>query len=347
MLYVTTRISGDAFTAYKALTENRGPDGGFYLPMRMPHFDKSQISALADKSFARNVADVLNILFNTRLDAWAIEFGIGRYPVKLVSLSGRATVAETWHNPAWRFERLAKGVEKAIRQSDQVEQVPGDWLMIASRTAVLFGIFGELLHSGAVTADTPVDVVVPAGNFSAPMAAWYARSWGLPIATVVVCCNENGSLWNLLHKGELRTDAVASKTDTPACDYVVPPDLERLIFSTLGREETARFCETCRRGGTYYLEPAQLEHLRRGVYVSVVSRQRMESAIPNLYKTDGYIAEPYTALAYSGLCDYRSRTGGNRGALILSEESPAYSFALIARCMGMSPTELKKRLNQI
>lgn len=346
MLYVTTRINDDAYTANRALSENRGPGGGFFLPMRMPRLEEAQIRALADKPFAQNMADILNQLFNTQLDMWALEFGIGRYPVKLVNLSGRATVAETWHNPAWRFERLAKGVEKAIRQSDQVSEKPADWLVIASRIAVLFGVFGELMHAGAVSPDAPMDVAVPVGNFSAPMAAWYAREWGLPIGTIVVCCNENGAVWNLLHKGEIRTDAVAVKTETPECDYTVPADLERLIFSTLGRTETERFCETCRRGGTYYLEPAQLEALRKGVYVSVVSRQRMEPVIPNLYKTDGYIPDPYTALAYSGLSDYRSRTGEGRSALILSDESPAYSFGMIARCMGMSPAELKKRLNK-
>lgn len=346
MLYVTTRIKQDAFTANRAMAENRGPEGGFFLPMRMPVYDAQQILALGEKSFSQNVADVINLLFNTELDGWAVEFGIGRYPVKLVTLDSRTTVAETWHNPAWRFERLANGIEKAIRQSDQINKTPADWLMIASRIAVLFGIFGELIHSGAVTVETPVDVAVPSGSFSGVMAAWYAREWGLPIGNIVVCCNENGGVWNLLNKGEIRTDAVAVKTATPDCDYTVPTDLERLIYGTLGQEETLRFCGVCRRGGIYYLDPQQTKLLRRGMNVSVVSQRRMESTIPNLYRTSGYIADPYTAQVYSGLIDYRSGTGEGRSALIWSDESPAFSFGMIARCMGMTPAELKKRINK-
>lgn len=346
MLYVTTRIERDAFTAHRALTENRGPLGGFYLPMRLPRYDEARVLEMGEKSFSRNMADVINALFGTELDSWGVEFAIGRYPVKLVRLSGRETVVETWHNPLWRFERLARGIEKAIRQSDQISQTPSDWLMIASRIAVLFGVFGDLIHAGEVSFDKPMDVAVPSGNFSAVMSAWYAREWGLPIGNIICCCNENGSLWNLLHKGEIRTDAVAVRTNTPDCDYTVPPDLERLIFSTLGPAETRRFCETCRRGGTFYLEQYQTERLRKGIHVSVVGSGRMESAIPQLYKTCGYIADPCTALVHSGLTDYRSRTGEGRAALILSEESPAYSLETVARCLGITPMELKKRINK-
>lgn len=346
MLYVTTRIQGDAFTANRCLNESRGPEGGFFLPMQMPKFDESQIRELGQRSFAANVAGIINLLFNTELDSWAVEFAIGRYPVKLVNVSGRAIIGETWHNPLWRFDRLVKGVEKAIRQSDQINQVPSDWLVIASRIAVLFGIFGEMLRDGMLSMDGPIDVAVASGNFSGVMAAWYAREWGLPIANIVCCCNENAAPWNLLHKGELRTDAAAVRTDTPACDYAVPTDLERLIFHTLGFHETLRYVETCRRGGNYYLERYQSDQLRKGIQVSVVSARRMESTIANLNMTSGYLADPYTALIYSGLIDYRSRTGAMQPALIISDESPVFSVKLIARCLDVTPEEIQERINK-
>lgn len=346
MLYVTTRIEGDAFTAHRSLSENRGPGGGFFLPMRSPKFSEAEINALGEKSFSQNVAHVVNLLFNTELDGWAVEFAIGRYPVKLVTVNSRAIIAETWHNPSWRFERLAMGIEKAVRQSDQIRETPSDWLMIASRIAVLFGIFGELLHSGTLTPGNTMDVAVPSGNFSGCMAAWYAREWGLPIGNIVCVCNENAGVWNLLHKGELRTDAAAVPTSTPACDFTVPEDLERLIFAMLGQQETLRFVETCRKGENYYLENHQIGQLRDRIQVCVVSERRMESAIPNLYMTSNYIADPYTALTYSGLIDYRARTGESRNALILADESPAFSLSAVSKAMGISPVELKKRINK-
>ena len=346
MLYVTTRIKQDAFTASRALSENRGPGGGFFVPMKLPRLDDAVISGLGEKSFSRNVADVINLFFATKLDSWAVEFSIGRYPVKLVNVTGRTVIAETWHNPAWRFTRLVNGVEKAIRQSDQIHLVPSDWLVIAARIAVLFGIFGQLMQNHSVSADRPMDVAVPSGNFSMAAAAWYAREMGLPIANVVVCCNENAGVWNLLSKGELRTDAVAVATDTPDCDYTVPPDLERLVFATLGHEQTQRFCESVRLGRTYYLEPHQTAVLRKGIHAAVVSQRRLRSSVPNLYRTCGYLADPYTALAYSGLMDYRAREGESRPALILSDDSPVFYQDFLSHCMGISNEELQLRLEK-
>ena len=346
MLCVTTRSAEEAYTASRPLAESRAPDGGFYVPMKLPRLDRSQVEAMGEKGFSQNAADMLNLLFQTQLDSWAVEFGIGRHPLRLVPVSGRAVLAETWHNPSWRFERLARSVEKAIRQSDQISPVPSDWLMIASRIAVLAGIFGELMNRGEAGVDSPMDIAVPVGDFSGPMAAWYARALGLPIGNILCCCNENPGCWNFIHKGEIRCDGPVVATTTPACDAAVPVDLERLISATLGYRETERFLYTCSEGGLYYLEAHQLPKLREGLYASVVGRQRLEWAVLNLYKTDGYVADPYTALAYSGLMDYRAGTGGTRRALILSEESPVYSLPYLAKCMGIRPEELKKRLDE-
>lgn len=345
MLYVTTRIGQDAFTSARALAENRGPEGGFYVPIHVPMFSAQQIEGLADRSFSQNAAEILNLLFATRLDGWAVEFAIGRYPVQMTSISSKILVAETWHNPTGKFERLVSGMEKAIRQSDQIREKPSNWLMIAARIAILFGIYGQLLEAGALTGDRKLDIAVPAGELSAVMAAWYARSWGLPIGTIVCCCNENNGLWNLLHKGELRTDVPALKTDTPACDTTVPQDLERLIYAALGPEETLRFLDCCRCGSTYCLSQEQMEILCGGLHVSVVGGKRVASTVPNLYKTTGILADPYTALAYSGLVDYRASSFENRMALILAEESPVFSLQFLAQCMNLSLSQIKQLLN--
>ena len=344
MLYITTRVQQDAFTAFRALLENRGPEGGFFLPMQFPCFDRRQITGLAQKPFNQNVAEILNLFFGTQIDPRNIEFGIGRYPVKLTGLYGKITVAKAWHNPVYRFDRMVSGIEKELCQSDKIGKLPSDWLMLASRIAVLFGIYGELLGGGHLTGTQKLDVAVPSKDLSPLMAAWYARHMGLPIETIICCCNENNNLWNLLHKGELRTDAVACSTYTQECDFAVPTDLERLIFATLGSEEVSRFCDIGRIGGVYELSEEQLERLRDGIYVSVVSGKRMASTIPNLYRTTGFVADPYTALAYSGLTDYRAVTGANRPSLLISEESPLFSLQFIARCMSITPEELKNIL---
>lgn len=345
MLYLTTRTQLDTYTAARVLSEDRSPDGGFYVPRALPHLDKRDIRKLGEQSFSQNIADVINMFFSTNLDSWAIEFAIGRYPVKLHSIGSRETVAETWHNPLWKFERLVRGIEKAIRQSDDVCDVPTDWLMITARIAVLFGIWGELLGSGQITADEILDVAVPNGNFSAPMAVWYARQMGLPVGTILCCCNDNNGTWKLLHKGQLRTDKPVVSTDTSACDVQIPSDLERLIFANLGVRMANEFAHCCKIGETFYLEPDQQQKLRDCMYVPVTGQRRLESAVKSLYNSCGYMADPCTALCYSGMLDYRSVTGEGRPVLILSEESPVHSLLFLAKTLGIHPAELKKQIN--
>ena len=347
MLYLTTRTPNDTYTPARTLTDDRAPDGGLFVPMRLPHLDQFQLQQLSRRSFSKNVADIINLCFGTDLDRWAVEFAIGRYPVKTCVVGTRELVAETWHNPVWKFDRLVRGIEKAIHQSDSVRDIPSDWLMIASRMAVLFGIFGELMAQGRASADEPVDVAYPSGNFSGTMAAWYAKQMGLPIGTVLCCCNDNNGIWNLLHKGQIRTDAHAIDTVTSQCDVMAPEGLERLIFSNLGLSEANAFSETVRKGGIYYLEPEQEKILRDCIYVPVTGNKRLESAVKSLYNSCGYPADVYTALCYSGMLDYRSVTGESRPVVIVSEESPDYSLAYLAKCLKMTPVELKLRINEL
>lgn len=346
MLYLTTRTPNDTYTPARTLVEDRAPDGGFFVPMKLPVFDKNQIRALADRNFSRNVADIINIFFGTDLDSWSVEFAIGRYPVKHISVGSREIVSEVWHNPVWKFDRLVRGIEKAIRQSDDVRSVSSDWLMIASRIAVLFGIYGDLTARGVVSVEESVDVACLSGDFSGPMAAWYAKQMGLPIGTVLSCCNDNNGVWNLLHKGQIRTDAHSVATSTPRCDIAAPKGIERLIYTKLGVKSANAFAQVCRNGGTFYLDPDEQTKLREGIYVPVTGTKRLESAVRSLYNSCSYPADVYTALCYSGMMDYRSVTGESRQVLIISEESPVHSLPYLAKCLNTTPNELKSRIDE-
>ncbi len=335
MLYVTTRNKADAFTAQKVLRENRGADGGLYLPFHRPMFSAEEVKAFAEKSFGQSVADMLNLFFGTKLTSWDVDFCIGRFPVRLEPLRHRIFVAETWHNPEWDYERLVNSLVQHL--CDEV-CVSGNWVRIAVRIAVLFGIFGELRRSGMETAD----ISVVSGDFSAPISAWYARQWGLPIGNIICCCNENNSLWDLICHGQMRTDAVSVSTSIPEADITVPENLERLIYECGGTAEVSSYLNACRLGRTYFPNDAVLAKLRRGMFVSVVSSSRINGTISGAYGTSRYLMAPHTALAYAGLLDYRSKTGETGPAVVLSEKSPMVSCSAIANALNIPEREVSR-----
>lgn len=345
MLYLTTRDKNDAHTAHRTLSENRAPDGGFFVPRQMPRFNRDQIGALKEKSFGQNVAEILNLFFATRLDAVDVDFCIGRYPFKLVAMSHRIFFAEVWHNPDLDFSRLVRNLTGRIRGLDDSQAKPSNWAWIAVRIAVLFGVFGELLRLNLTDMDKGMDVSVATGDFTTPMAVWYAREMGLPVGNIICGCNDNGGVWDLLHHGEMRTDGKAVSTDTPEGDMTVPPDLERLIFATLGVTGVEHFLDACGAGKNYVPSQVFFEDLRKGMYAGVVSNARMENIIRTVYNTSTYIMDPYGALAYCGLQDYRNRYAESRPALVLCERSPIHFADTVSRSIGISKEELAERMN--
>ena len=337
MLYVTTRNNRDAFTANRVLQEDRCPDGGFYLPFRPPKFTHEEIDALADKSFNQNVADILNLFFNIKLTGWDIDFCAGRHSVRLETLRHRIIIAESWHNPDWDFERTVKSLTFQICKDTRM---PTDWIKIAVRIAVLFGIFGELKKSGVDSAD----VSVLTGDFTQPISAWYARQWGLPVGNIICSCNENNTLWDLLCHGQMRTDAVSVPTIIPEADVTLPAGLERLIYECGGGPETLCYLDSCRKGRIYCPNDAVLTRMRKGMYVSVVSSHRTETTIPSVYRTHSYVMSGCTALAYSGLLDYRAKTGETGYAVVLAEKSPVCDAELVAKALGIPVETLRQAI---
>lgn len=337
MLYTTTQNNKLTFSHNDVLSQSRAGDGSLFVPLRTPVFTPTQIAALECKTFGQCVADVLNLLFQTDLTAWDVDFSIGRYSVRLVNLRNRMTLAECWHNPDWCFQRTIENLAKLL---DSQADLPGNWVTIAVRAAVLFGIFSELKKNGISQAD----ISVISGDCSAPVSAWYARAWGLPIGNIVCCCNENQNLWNLHFDGQMRTDTVALTSPIPEADITRPINLERLIYACGGPMEAVRYAQALRSGSTYAADEATLSKLREGQFVSVVSTTRLTPTISGTYATHQYIHSPASALAYAGALDYRAKTGQTRPMVILAERSPALDSAFVANALGIKEDELESHL---
>ncbi len=335
MLYVTTRNRSDAYTAYRTLGEGRGAEGGLFIPFQIPVLPREQIATLGARSFSQNVADILNLFFNARMDSWDVEFCIGRYPTKHIPMSHRIVVSETWHNPDYDFARVVRNLSSRIRGTEDTNGHSTDWAWITVRIAVLFGLFSDLYRQSALQPDTVVDIAMPAGDFAAPMAAWYARQMGLPIANIICSCDEDDAVWELLHNGQLY----------PGQNGKIAPDLERLIFAVFGSQEVSRFVSALEGGQPYLLTELQIQQLRSEVYPAVISWSRRERIINQVYQSSTYILDPGSAMAYGGLQDYRAGTADLRTALIVTERSPICSADTVARAMGISVQELKQRTN--
>ena len=332
MLYVTTRNNQDVRTAHHALSENRGSDGGLYIPFRDPVFSREDIEKFSRIRFNDCVAEVLNTLFQTSLTGWDVDFCVGKNLCKTIVMNHRIAVAELWHNQQRDFDWLLARLAARLKDRGQESDVANNWVRLVVRIASVFGVFSELHRSGTLEKDQVLDIAVPADDFSQAVAAWYARYLGLNVGTILCACCKYSNSWDLFNYGQMRTDAV-------------PGDLERLIYLSLGHEEAKRFASLADSGKVYTLNAEQTDVLRNGIFSAVIGAERIGSIIPRVQRTNEYLMAPMTALAFGGIQDYRAKNGEIRPTLILAEKSPACCADDVAKAMGMTVQQLKDRFS--
>ena len=342
MLYATTRSKTESYTAYHVLFDDLAPDGGHFVPFRMPRYDAAQIQKITDGSFGDTVAQVLNIFFSARLTGWDVDCCIGKTACNISAMSHRVLLAELWRNPGSDFSYMAEKLYEKLC-GNTPERTPSEWAVVAIRIAFLFAIYGQLKSLGF----TSFDLAINSGDFSVPMSAWYAKQMGLPIGMTVCVCNENSAPWDFLHRGEMNTGAATVHTSTKALDVANPAGLERLVYETLGFEETKKYVECLQRKGVYQIRPDMIKLLNHGMYVSVVGKDRVEPVITSVYRSNNCILDPYTAVSYGGLQDYRAKTGESIPTVLLWEKSPMQFASVVQSATGLTKYEIEKHLDLI
>jgi len=311
LLYASTRDDRDAFTSARALGADFAPDGGLFVPFRLPVFSPKEIRGILELSFGDAVAEVINQFFSCRFSGWDVDFAVGRQPAKLYRMNHRLILAELWHNPGEAYAYIEEKLFERLRTGED-RRMPTEWASVAVRVSILFGIFALMQKENNGAMPPQVDVALSADDFSLPMAAWYGRKMGLPIGTIACGCNVGSGLWDLLNRGELVASANAAA-----------PGYERLIREVFGAAECRRYVSCLDRGRVYSLGDEERSELSRGVYAAVVGKDRIRSLIHAVNKSTGYRLEKDTALAYGALQDYRAGTGEGRSSLILVDRKPA------------------------
>ena len=336
MLYITTRDHKETFTSHRTLCANYAPDNGQFIPFVMPEYTDTELQHLLNKSFGEIVAEILNHFFSARLTGSDIDFAIGRNAVKLIPMNHKIVVSELWHNPGSGFTYTINTLYSKIIGCDKHNTKPTRWFEIAVRIAVLFGIYRELVGSDLLLQGQLVDISVPADDFSAAFAAFYAKQMGLPLGKIICTTDDSSALWDLIHRGNFTPD--------PAC-FAIQPGVEMLIHATLGEDEANKFSKKCADGRAYTVDEEQLPILNDGLFCSVASYARTEATINSVYRSNDYIIDTKTAFCYGGLQDYRAKHGDGRLTIILAESNPMDDANAIQSATGIKKLNLIDHIN--
>lgn len=315
MLYATTRNKADSYTEHRTLIENRAPNGGFFVPFRMPKLNKCQLEEFKNRSFGESVSCILNLFFPGSITPWDVDCSIGKRPAEVLSVKHRILLAKLCDNPQGAYGYICDRLFDKLCSGKA--NTPTEWATIAIRIAVLFGLYGIMQDLQLEN----YDICVNCGDFTDPMAAWYARYMGLPIRRILCICGDDSPIWDFLHRGELDTGSDVFKSNSSAKSSPTPFGVERLIFATLGYEETQKYLQLASQNRVYHVLLEQLRKLNDGMFACVVSEERAQSVKAAFKGNYNHRLDTSAAAAYAGLQDYRAKTGESRHTLLLWDQA--------------------------
>lgn len=197
----------------------------------------------------------------------------------------------------------------------------------------------QLKKQGRLQADEAFNVVVPTGNFGNILAAWYAKSMGVPIGKFICASNVNNVLTDFIRTGRYDMNRCFHTTASPSMDILISSNLERLVFELAGRsgEATAALMENLKKDGVYELT-ADMKAALGDFYGGYADDAQTVAAIRQSYEAEGYVMDTHTAVAYKVLADYRRETGDQTHAVIASTASPYKFTRSVVEGMGI-PTD--------
>ncbi len=199
---------------------------------------------------------------------------------------------------------------------------------LAPQIVYYFSAYADLLASHAIQPGNAVNFVVPTGNFGNILAAYYARSMGLPIAKLICASNRNNVLTDFFATGTYDVRRQFFKTTSPSMDILISSNLERLLFEVADRDGAliARWMKLLKECGSYAVGEQRLDWLNSIFAAGFADDMQTAREIRLVFQQEGYLMDTHTAVASHVLRAYREKTGDDTPTVIVSTASP-YKFA--------------------
>lgn len=170
-----------------------------------------------------------------------------------------------------------------------------------------------------------INFVVPTGNFGNILAAYYAYRMGVPIHKLICASNENKVLYDFFKTGVYDRNREFVLTSSPSMDILISSNLERLVAELAGKD-TSKLMSDLQTKGRYELPKNAKSNEALEMFVGeFATEEEMSARIAELYKSDGYIMDPHTAVASAAYKKYVAQTGDETMTVIASTASP-YKF---------------------
>ena len=237
------------------------------------------------------------------------------------------------------FDDAQTGVKALFASPDTAREMDARGRVLSSANSINFGrlapqivyyfsAYADLLSQGRIAAGDPVNFAVPTGNFGNILAAFYARSMGLPVGKLLCASNRNHVLTDFFTTGTYDARRQFFKTNAPSMDILISSNLERLLYEAADRDGGLinLWMKQLRETGTYSVGEQRLDWLRDLFAAGYADDMQTDVEIRTLFEQERYLLDPHTAVASRALRDYRARTQDETYTVLVATASP-YKFS--------------------
>ena len=211
-----------------------------------------------------------------------------------------------------------------------------NWGRVLPQIVYYISAYCDLLKAGAIANGQPINVCVPTGNFGNILAGYYARQMGVPIQTLICASNANNVLTDFIQTGIYDRNRPFHNTLSPSMDILVSSNLERLIFELSGRDDglVREYMAQLASSGRYQVTAGIHQKVRELFAAGFCDDAQTSRTIAQVWKEEGYLIDPHTAVAFHVLDEYRQSTGDNTPAVVASTASPFKFCASVLGALG-------------
>ncbi|MCR5557566.1 MAG: threonine synthase [Butyrivibrio sp.] len=244
------------------------------------------------------------------------------------------------------FDDAQTGVKKIFTDPELAKELDAKGFQFSSANSINIGrlvpqiayyvfAYTRLLKEGRIADNEDINVVVPTGNFGNILAAYYAKSMGVPIAKLICASNSNKVLFDFFQTGEYDRNRDFVLTSSPSMDILISSNLERLIYHIAGNnaEKDAEYMAQLAGAGKYEITEEMRSKLT-DFFGGYATEEETFATIKNVFEKTGYLMDTHTAVASSVYSKYVEKTGDKTVTVIASTASPFKFTRSVMNALG-------------
>ena len=245
--------------------------------------------------------------------------------VSVVAVKGNFDDAQTgvktiFTDNEYKAQLLQKGY--ALSSANSI-----NWGRLVPQIVYYFSAYADMVKAESIECGDKINICVPTGNFGNILAAYYAKTMGLPVNKLICASNKNSVLTDFITTGTYNKKRDFYTTISPSMDIIISSNLERLLYIVSGYDDklVAGYMKSLSENGEYTVSEEILNKIKADFAAGYCDDELTKKTIKSTKEAYNYTADTHTAVAINVYENYVKETGDNTKTIIASTANP-YKF---------------------